>query len=120
MGTVLWIVQGLIGFAFFMGGTMKILKGHGAMGNDPDNWTRKLPLPFVRFIGVAEVTGALGVVLPRALDTAVGLTPFASLGLLVIMIGAAQFHIRNREPGMAAVTGVLGLFNAFILYRFWA
>ena len=88
MTYALWIVQGLLALIFlFAGGTKLILPLEvlASMGSP-----NQIPLPglFVRFIGVAEVLGAIGLILPGLLRIRPGLTPLAAVGLVIIMIGA--------------------------------
>src|SRR6266480_747544 len=80
---VRWIIQGLLALIFLFTGGMKLIL-------PIEELTREMPLPglFVRFIGVAEVLGAIGLVLPGLLRIRQGLTPLAAGGLVIIMIGA--------------------------------
>src|SRR6266536_4128532 len=82
-GVVLWIVQGLLALAFLFAGGMKLILPIEEM-------TKQTPLPglFLRFIGVAEVLGAVGLILPGLLRIRPGLTPLAAAGLVIIMLGA--------------------------------
>src|SRR5204863_40162 len=82
--TVLWIMQGLLAGLFLFAGGVKLVLPVEAMQQGP----MALPGPFLRFIGVAEVCGALGLVLPWALRIRPQLTSLAAAGLGIIMIGA--------------------------------
>nr|NIN06591.1 DoxX family protein [Armatimonadota bacterium] len=79
------------------------------------------PLPdlFLRFIGVCEVLGALGLILPGLLRIRTGLTPLAAAGLVIIMIGAVAVTLMGGEIMMAAIPLVVGLLSAFIAYGRW-
>jgi DoxX-like family len=77
-----------------------------------------LPLGFIYFIGVCEVLGALGLVLPGALNIRRGLTPVAAVGLTIIMLGAVVVSV-GMDPAMAIMPFVVGLLTAFIAYRRW-
>src|SRR5436853_7814198 len=81
--TALWIVQGLLALVFLFAGSMKLILPIEML-------TAQMPLPglFVRFIGIAEVAGALGLILPGLTRIQRGLTPLAACGLVIIMIGA--------------------------------
>src|SRR2546425_11782086 len=83
MNVALWIVQGLLAAVFLLAGGAKLVL-------PLDQMTGPVALPgwFLRFIGLAEVLGALGLVLPGLLRIRTGLTPLASAGLVIIMIGA--------------------------------
>jgi hypothetical protein len=79
------------------------------------------PLPglFVRFIGVAEVLGAIGLILPGLLRIQPGLTPLAAAGLLIIMIGAVVLTLAGGEVAMVLIPLVVGLLLAFVAYGRW-
>ena len=119
MNYVLWIVQGLLALIFlFTGGTKLILP--------LEVLTEQFPLPglFVRFIGVAEVLGAIGLILPGLLRIRPGLTPLAAAGLVIIMIGATVLTLAGVVPGgggaaSALIPLVLGLLSAFVVYGRW-
>src|SRR5437667_10795660 len=80
--TVLWIVQGLLALLFLFAGSMKLILPVEMM-------TAQMPLPlpglFLRFIGTAEVAGALGLILPGLLRIRPMLTPLAACGLVISM-----------------------------------
>ena len=83
-----------------------------------------LPLPgwFLRFIGVAEVLGAIGLILPGLLRIKSGLTPLAASGLVVIMVGATTLTLAGFVPGgvgSALIPLVVGLLSAFVAYSRW-
>jgi hypothetical protein len=80
-----------------------------------------IPLPglFIRFIGVAEVLGAIGLILPGLLHIRPGLTPLAAVGLLIIMIGATVITLISGGIGMAVIPLVVGLLLAFVAYCRW-
>src|SRR3954469_17282941 len=97
-GLVLWIVQAILAVIFLFSGGMKLVMPLSEM-------TGPIALPgwFVRFLGVAEVLGALGLVLPGAFRIRTGLTPLAAAGLVIIMIGATVLTV----SGFTAAVGVL-------------
>jgi hypothetical protein len=78
-----------------------------------------LPDLLVRFIGVVEVLGALGLVLPGLLRIRTGLTPLAAAGLVIIMIGAAALTFAADGLGPALMPLVVGILAAFIAYGRW-
>jgi hypothetical protein len=82
--TWLWIIQGLLAALFLFAGGMKLVLPVAAM----QQGSMALPGPFLRFLGVAEVFGALGLILPWAFRIRPVLTPLAASGLVVIMTGA--------------------------------
>jgi uncharacterized membrane protein YphA (DoxX/SURF4 family) len=111
MNYALWIVQGLLAIVFLFSGGMKLVLPIEAM-------TRQMPLPglFLRFIGVAEVLGAAGLILPGLLRIRRGLTPLAAAGLVIIMIGATALTWSNGGVARALMPLVVGLLAAFVVY----
>jgi hypothetical protein len=110
----LWIVQGLLALLFLWAGGMKLVL-------PLDKLAGPIPLPglFVRFIGVAEVLGAIGLILPGLLHIRPGLTPLAAAGLLIIMIGATVITLAGGAVGMAVMPLVVGLLLVFVAYGRW-
>ena len=108
---VLWIVQGLLALLFLFTGGMKLALPIEAM-------TKQTPLPglFLRFIGVAEVLGAIGLILPGVLRIRQGLIPLAAAGLVVIMIGATVLTWVMGGVASALMPMVVGLLAAFVAY----
>ena len=114
MTYALWIVQGLLALLFLWAGSMKLVLPVEAM-------TEQMPLPglFLRFIGVAEVLGALGLILPGLLRQRPALTPLAAAGLVLIMIGATVLTLVGGAVAMALFLLVVGLLAAFVAYGRW-
>jgi hypothetical protein len=83
--------------------------------------TEQMALPglFVRFIGVVEVLGALGLILPELLRIRPGLTPLAAIGLVIIMIGATVLTLASGNIALALMPLVVGLLAAFVAYGRW-
>jgi uncharacterized membrane protein YphA (DoxX/SURF4 family) len=77
------------------------------------------PGQFVRFVGVAEVLGALGLILPGLLRIKPWLTPLAAAGLVVVMIGAAALTMAADGFAAGVVPLVVGLLAAFVAYGLW-
>ena len=114
MAYVLWIVQTLLALVFlFAGGTKLVLPLEKLAGPVP------LPGPFVRFIGVAEMLGAIGLILPGLLRICPGLTPLAAIGLVTIMIGATAVTLAGGDVAAALISIVVGLLAAFVAYGRW-
>ncbi|MBT5634252.1 MAG: DoxX family protein, partial [Gammaproteobacteria bacterium] len=87
MNTVLWIFQGILTFMFLMVGTMKLMQPKEKMA-DKMGWVEDFSQGQIRVIGILEVLGALGLVLPMLTGILPILTPLAALGLVFIMLGA--------------------------------
>lgn len=114
MTYALWVVQILLSLLFVFAGGMKLVMPLEQMAGP-------VPLPgwFLRFIGVAELLGGLGLILPAALRIRPGLTPLAAAGLVIIMIGAVVITLVGGELGGAAISFVVGLLAAFVGYGRW-
>jgi hypothetical protein len=116
MTQTLWIVQGLLALLFLFAGGMKLVMPIEEM-------TKQMPVSlsgsFLRFIGVAEVLGGLGLILPGLLRIRPGLTPLAAAGLVLIMIGATAIGLMTGDVLLALPPFVVGLLAAFVAYGRW-
>ena len=112
MNIGLWILQGLLALLFMFAGVAKfVMPAAQMMKGNP------LPLWFFYFIGVAEILGAIGLILPSALRIRPSLTPLAACGLVIIMSGATVISLQMGQPAFAPA--VIGLVCAFIAYGRW-
>lgn len=110
----LWTIQTLLALVFLFAGGMKLvvpvemLKG-------------PVPLPgaFMRFIGVCETLGALGLILPGVFRIRTGLTPLAASGLVIIMIGATTVTLIGGLVAPALVPVVVGTLASIVAYGRW-
>ncbi|SNS92653.1 DoxX-like family protein [Micrococcales bacterium KH10] len=98
MGLALWIINGVLAAAFLMAGSMKALRPKSALAAAGMAWVEGFSAGSVKLIGIAEVLGAIGLIVPRLADIAPVLTPIAAVGLLVLMIGAVAVHVKRQEP----------------------
>jgi hypothetical protein len=114
MTVALWIVQGLLALVFLFAGGMKLVLPLEAL-------TGPVPLPglLVRFIGVVEVLGAVGLILPGLLRIRPGLTPVAAAGLVVVMVGATLVTLAGGDVALALIPLAVGLLAAFVAYGRW-
>jgi len=115
MNVALWIVQALLGALFVFAGVMKFVMSVEEM-------TKQIPgMPgwFLHFIGVAEVLGGLGLILPGLVRIRTGLTPLAAACLVVIMIGATVISLKIAPAAQALLPLVVGLLAAFVAYGRW-
>ena len=106
----LWTIQGLLAALFLFAGLMKL-----AMPYDPA-MAMGFPEWFLRFIGVAETLGALGLVLPGLTRVRTELTPLAAQGLVVIMIGAVITTVATMDASMAILPLVVGVLAATVAH----
>ena len=109
--TTLWVVQGLLAAVFLFAGVMKLVLAPEAMAGPV-----ALPTLFLRFIGVAEVLGAIGLILPGLLRIHAELTPLAAGGLTIIMIGATVVTVMGGAIAPAVVPLVVGALAAWVAY----
>ena len=114
MTYALWIVQGLLAALFLWAGGMKLVL-------PLEQLTGPIPLPglFMRFIGVVEVLGAIGLILPGLLRIRPGLTPLAAAGLVIIMIGATVIGLAGGPVVLVLIPLVVGFLAAFVAYGRW-
>jgi len=114
MNVALWIIQGLLAALFLFAGGMKLI-------TPIEEMTRQIAMPgwFLRFIGVAEMLGALGLIFPWLLRIRAKLTPLAAAGLTVIMIGATVITLSMGEMLMALVPFATALLCLFVAYGRW-
>ena len=114
MTYALWIVQGLLALLFLWAGGIKLVL-------PLEKLTGPMPLPglLMRFIGVAEVLGAIGLILPGLLRIRPGLTPLAAAGLVIIMIGATVVTLAGGDVAAALISVGVGLLSAVVAYGRW-
>lgn len=110
----LWVLQGVLAALFLFAGIMKLITPTAALVEQS-----KLPGDFLHFIGVAEILGGLGLVLPGIFRIWRILTPLAAAGLAIIMFGATILMASRGEAGMAIVPFVVGLLCSAVLRGRW-
>lgn len=116
MNILLWITQIVLALLFlFAGGTKLVISSETLASMGSPNQV-VLPVWFIKFIGVAEVLGALGLILPGLFRRQQHLTALAALGLMIIMIGAVVVTIIGDGPKMAITPLVVGLLCGLVAY----
>jgi uncharacterized membrane protein YphA (DoxX/SURF4 family) len=110
MNVTLWIIQILLAAAFLVSGITKLIRPGAKL---------KAGLPefhpsVIRLISVAEILGALGLILPGLTGIAPVLTPVAAIGLAIIMTGAVVTHARRRQARSVAVNLVLLILSVVV------
>ena len=113
MNLALWIVQGILACLFVGAGGMKLFAYAKYRAMLEKGGPVTLTHGFFTFLGIVELAGAAGVILPMALHIASWLTVYAAAGLGVIMLSATIFHIRRREPPI--MTTVLFLLAVLVV-----
>lgn len=111
----LWTTQVVLAALFGMAGVMKSTVPLTELAKTLA-WTADVPGPLVRFIGAAELVGAIGLLVPALLRIRPVLTPLAGIGLTIVMLLAAAFHAMRGEfalLGMPIVLGALAAFTAW-------
>jgi hypothetical protein len=112
----LWVAQLLLALAFLGAGGMKLLTPIEELAKGPNSeWVAQMPA-LVRFIGLSEFLGALGMLLPAATRIKPGLTALAGVGLAVVMILAVGFHLMRGEVPHILPNIVLGGLATFVAY----
>ncbi|HEY4219067.1 MAG TPA: DoxX family protein [Gemmatimonadaceae bacterium] len=114
---VLWTIQVILTLLYLFTGATKLILPIAKLEG-----TVVLPGLFIRFIGVCEVLGALGLLLPGWTGIRRGLTPLAACGLFIIMIGATVVTIMEGMLALALLPAVVGILVAYVAYgrRDWA
>ena len=111
----LWVLQTLLAAMYVMAGLMKVSQPIQTLSQSLP-WTAQVPEALVRFIGVAEILGAVGLILPSLLRIQPKLTPIAAIGLVLVQIFAIGFHISRGETGVIGMNFILLLIAAFIAW----
>ena len=112
---IIWTVQVFLALFFLAAGAPKII------GRGLEQWTgfSEMPRPLVILIGLTEVLGAVGLVLPMATGILPWLTPLAAIGLAIIVLMASGFHIRADERLNALETTLWASIAAIIAISRW-
>jgi len=112
MNIVLWILQILLGLLFLFAGTMKFVMSPEQM---TEGMPVAIPIWFIHFIGVCEILGGIGLIVPWLTGIKRGLTPLAASFLIVIMIGATVISAMISIP-MAIMPFIVGLLLLFVAW----
>jgi uncharacterized membrane protein YphA (DoxX/SURF4 family) len=115
----LWVLQVLLAVLFLFAGATKLLLPLDVLASMGSPNQIVLPGWFIRFIGAAEVLGALGLILPRLLRIRVSLTPLAAAGLVVIMAGATVITAAAGDIAPAIFPLLIGIMSGSIVHGRW-
>jgi uncharacterized membrane protein YphA (DoxX/SURF4 family) len=116
---LLWIVQIMLALLFLFAGGMKLIVPADVLMQGAPPGSTQFSALFLKFIGVVEVLGGLGLILPGIFHRRPELTPLAAAGLVIVMIGAVVISVMDHGI-MAGVTPfTTGLVCAFVAYGRW-
>ena len=119
MNTIFWLLQALTAAVFMYSGINKSIYSEQTLVTKGQTGVEGLPLASIRFIGVIEIIGAIGLILPAALKILPKLTMISATGFVIIMILAARVHYKRAEPRCVVNNLILlGLCAAIAWYRF--
>jgi uncharacterized membrane protein YphA (DoxX/SURF4 family) len=117
MNIALWIVQVLLAGMFGMAGTMKTFSVEKVRGMMP--WAKDSSTAFIRFIGISELLGGLGMILPILTGILSWLTPVAAIGFFIIQILAiVTVHLPRKEYSAVGMNVVLLALSAFVVWGY--
>lgn len=111
----LWIIQSLLAALFLFAGGFKLVTPAAVLAAQAPQFS----VAFMKFIGLCEVLGALGLVLPGLTRIRTGLTPLAAAGLAIIMVGAVVSTLLIAPASAAVVPCVVGALAVAVAYARW-
>lgn len=114
----LWVVQVLLAAMFILSGFMKVFMPIEKLSTMLP-WATSVPAVLVKFIGVSELLGGLGLLLPSMLRIKPSLTVWAGWGLATIMLLAIPFHISRGEVSLIGMNAVFMLMALFVAWGRW-
>lgn len=118
MNIALWIIQALLAFVFLAAGAMKLVKSKTELEQQQGmGYVTERSAQEMKLIGLAEVLGGVGLIVPWLLNILPILTPIAAAGLTMIMLGAIVIHVRRKES-VLFVTGLTLLTLIVAIARF--
>ncbi|MGW1028183.1 DoxX family protein [Streptomyces sp. NPDC002577] len=116
MNITLWIIASILAAGFLAAGLMKVSQPREKLAASGMAWAGDFSPGAVKAIGAAEALGALGLILPAALDIAPALVAWAAVGLAVTMVGAVVVHVRRKENQAIAAPLVLLVLAAVVAW----
>jgi hypothetical protein len=116
MNLALWIVAGVLAASFAGSGLMKLVVPKDKLVSSGQGWAQDVTPTNIRLIGLVELLGAAGLILPAITHIAPVLVPLAAIGLALVMVGAAVVHARRNEPVNIGVNAVLLALAVFVAW----
>ena len=115
MNIAIWVIQGILALMFGMAGVMKSTQAKEKL--EPKMpWMKEYSAGMVKFVGVSELLGAIGLIVPLATGIVPILTPLAAVGLALIMVLAMAYHMPKGEYKETAINAVLLILCAAVAY----
>ncbi|RFS26616.1 DoxX family protein [Chitinophaga silvatica] len=111
----LWTLQGLLSILFITGGIMKLFQSIPQQ-QEMYPWTGQVPELFVRLLGVIDLLGGIGIIIPALLKIRPQLTVLAAIGIIMLMIAATVFHISRGEVNVVGFNIVVAILAAVIVW----
>ena len=118
LNILLWIAQLLLGIMFLFGGITNTFQPIEKIAATM-NWVNEVPHWLVRFIGIAQILGGIGLILPSILRIKPQLTVWAAMGLFLQLICAVIFHISIKETSMIGIPLLFAAITFFIAWGRW-
>ena len=115
MNTVLWIIQGILACMFALAGIMKSTQPREKL-NAQMAWTSRFPFWTVRLVGISELLGAIGLIVPLLIGVGPDLTPLAAAGLALIQVFAVFHHSKYKENKAIAMNIAFMVMAVFVMY----
>jgi uncharacterized membrane protein YphA (DoxX/SURF4 family) len=119
MNTILWLVQVFLSLEFGYSGSMKATQSAPKLVAMGQTGVEHLPITLIRFIGLSELAGVAGLLLPGLLRQSLVLTPLAALCLGLIMIPAGIIHYQRGEYKTIWVNIITLVLCLFVAYTRW-
>lgn len=121
MDVIVWILQFLLAGLFGMLGSLKVIQPKEKALQMPNmGWVNDFSQTQLRIIGVLEVLGAIGLILPKLTHILPFLTPLAAIGLMLTMVGAMLTHLRRKEYPIIGFNAVLFVLLGITLLGNWS
>jgi uncharacterized membrane protein YphA (DoxX/SURF4 family) len=115
MNVVLWLVQILLALVFAIAGVMKLTQPKEKLAAQL-HWVEDFSQGRVRTIGLLELLGAIGLILPALTAILPIFTPLAALGLVLLMLGAMLTHLRRKEYPLISINLALLALAVIVVY----
>lgn len=119
LNTALWVAQVCLCALFLFAGFTKLTKTPQGMASMGWAWAQSMPLGFIRIIGVVEVLGAIGIVLPSLTNIMPALVPAAAVGFVLLQVSAIALHARRGEASNLWFNFILLAASIFIAWGRW-